>query len=128
MHTYRIPRPLASPRRCSSPPTSARAAAHLSALAAVALPGSRPGVLVRRLPSSRVPGAHPSRAVPADARHGPPPPPATAPTAASLLKEMEAHLCLLYEHPEPIERAARHFLLHWLLTLERIRQLLPDDE
>ena len=51
----------------------------------------------------------PSRAVPADARHGPPPPPA-APTAASLLKEMEAHLCLLYEHPELIERAARHFV------------------
>jgi len=50
-----------------------------------------------------------------------------APTAESLLQELAQHMRILLEDAEPLVRAPRHFLLHWLLTLERIRRLLPDD-
>lgn len=60
-------------------------------------------------------------------RHAPRPPLPAAPTAASLLTELAQHMTILLEDTAPVERAPRHFLLHWLLMLERIRRLLPDE-
>ena len=61
-------------------------------------------------------------------RNAPGPQLPAAPTAASLVTELAQHMAILLDVPAPLARAPRHFLLHWLLMLERIRRLLPDDD
>ena len=68
-----------------------------------------------------------ARGGPVDAQRPRPQLPA-APTAASLVTELAQHMAILLDVPAPLARAPRHFLLHWLLMLERIRRLLPDDD
>jgi hypothetical protein len=48
----------------------------------------------------------------------------TGPTAAALVRELEAHMGLLLDDPAPLVKAPDHFLAYWRALLARIQDLL----
>jgi hypothetical protein len=48
----------------------------------------------------------------------------TGPTAAALVRELEAHMGLLLDDPAPLVKAPDHFLTYWRELLQRLQDLI----